>query len=84
MSRYERLLERILLGRRDANFRFADLVGLMRYLGFEERISGSHYIFRKEGIVEKVNLQRDGSDAKTYQVRQVRKLILKYRLGKGE
>ncbi|MDE0255233.1 MAG: type II toxin-antitoxin system HicA family toxin [Rhodospirillaceae bacterium] len=84
MSRHERLLERILRDRRDTNIRFADLVGLMRYLGFEERITGSHYIFRKEGIVEKVNLQRDGSDAKPYQVRQVRQLIAKYRLGKGE
>ena len=84
MSRHERLLERILRGGSDANLRFADLVGLMRYLGFEERITGSHHIFRKEGIVEKVNLQRDGSDAKTYQVRQVRQLIAKHRLGKDE
>jgi hypothetical protein len=30
--------------------------------------------------MELLNLQRDGSKAKSYQVRQVRALILKYRL----
>ena len=35
----------------------------------------------KENIIEKINLQRDGSKAKVYQVRQVRNIILKYKLG---
>ena len=81
MSRYERLLEKILYGRSDANIRFSDLCALMQYLGFEERIRGSHHLFDKEGIVEIVNLQSRGKHAKPYQVRQVRQLILKYRLG---
>ncbi len=81
MSRYERLLERILHGRSDANFRFADLRALMFHLGFSERIRGSHHLFDKEGIVEIVNLQSRGGQAKPYQVRQVRQLILKYKLG---
>ncbi len=38
-------------------------------------------IEQRDGIVEKPNLQRDGSKAKPYQVRQVRKVILKYKLG---
>jgi len=46
-----------------------------------ERIRGSHHIFRKEGIIEKINLQRDGDKAKVYQVRQIREVILKYNLG---
>jgi len=50
-------------------------------LGFDERIRGSHHIFRKQGLIEKINLQRDGSKAKAYQVRQVRNIILKYNLG---
>ncbi len=53
----------------------------MRYLGFEERVRGSHHLFDKEGIVELVNLQSRGGHAKPYQVRQVRQLILKYKLG---
>ena len=54
---------------------------LMRYLGFEERVRGSHHLFDKEGVVEIVNLQSRGGHAKPYQVRQVRRLILKYKLG---
>lgn len=46
-----------------------------------KRTSGSHNIFRKAGILEKPNLQRDGSKAKPYQVRQVRDMILKRKLG---
>ena len=81
MNRYERLLRAILRGRSDANVRFADLRTLMQYLGFEERMRGSHHLYRKEGVAEKVNLHRDDGNAKPYQVRQVRRLILKYKLG---
>lgn len=35
----------------------------------------------KAGVDEKINLQREGSKAKVYQVRQVRATILKYKLG---
>ena len=45
------------------------------------RVRGSHHIFRKAGVEEKINLQREGSEAKPYQVRQGRAVILKYRLG---
>jgi len=32
-------------------------------------------------VEDKINLQRDGNHAKPYQVRQVRGVILKYKLG---
>ncbi len=54
---------------------------ILKRFGFEERTRGSHHVFRKEGIEEKINLQRDDDKAKPYQVRQVRALILKYKLG---
>jgi hypothetical protein len=38
-------------------------------------------MFRRAGIVEKINLQREGNKAKIYQVRQVRAVIVKYKLG---
>lgn len=60
---------------------FNELRQLLRRMGFEERSSGSHHIFRKAGIEERVVLQRDGNKAKAYQVRQVRAVILKYSLG---
>ena len=53
---------------------------MLLYLGFEERIRGSHHIYRKAGIEEKINLQREGNNAKPYQVRQVRGIILKYHI----
>jgi len=52
-----------------------------RHLGFDERIRGSHHIFSREGVEEILNLQSKGSKAKAYQVKQVRSVILKYRLG---
>ena len=82
MNRHERLLQTILGGRSDANIRFSELRALMRYLGFDERIRGSHHIYRKHGVAEKVNLQRDNGSAKPYQVRQIRRILLKYRLGR--
>ena len=72
MNPNDGLRERILSGRSDANFRFDDLRLFLLRLGFVERVRGSHHIFRKEGVREQINLQRDGSHAKPYQVRQVR------------
>ena len=81
MSKEGKLLLQVLRGQSDANILFDDLRRLMVRHGFEERIRGSHHIFRKEGVEEKVNLQRDGNKAKPYQVRQVRNIMLKYGLG---
>lgn len=74
--RPSRLYQRIIAGRSDANIRFDDLRTLLRRLGFDERVRGSHHTFRKAGVVEKVNLQRDGSQAKPYHVQQVRQTII--------
>jgi len=84
MGKYQELLEQILLGGSDANVEFDELGQLLRRLGFEERTRGSHHIFRKSGIEERINLQRDGRKAKPYQVRQVRGVIVKHRLGLEE
>jgi HicA toxin of bacterial toxin-antitoxin, len=81
MTQKGKLLEQILSGRSDANVDFNDLLGLLRSLGFEERVRGSHHIFTGKGIEEILNVQPKGSKAKVYQVRQVRRVILKYRLG---
>jgi predicted RNA binding protein YcfA (HicA-like mRNA interferase family) len=83
MGKYEKLLEQILLGNSDANVDFDELCQLLLRLGFETRVRGSHHIFRKPGVEERINLQRDGNKAKAYQVRQVRSVILRYNL-RGE
>jgi predicted RNA binding protein YcfA (HicA-like mRNA interferase family) len=80
MSKIEKLRQRILDGKSDANISFEDLRNLLLNLGFVERIKGSHHSYRKEGVAEKPNLQRDGSKAKSYQLRQVRTILKKYDL----
>ena len=77
----EGLRDRILLGRSDANIRFDELCQLLRHLGFSERIRGSHHIFATRAIPEILNLQPKGSLAKSYQVKQVRRVIVRHKLG---
>jgi len=80
MGKYEKLLLQIIQGRSDRNTSFEELRKLLLHLGFEERIRGSHHLFRKPGV-EMINLQKDGNKAKPYQVKQVRAVLLRYRLG---
>lgn len=81
MAKLEKVLRKVLSGRSDANIAFSDLCNLLTSVGFEERIKGSHHIFRMAGIIDKPNLQKEGNMAKPYQVGQVRNVILKYKLG---
>ncbi|MFA5074463.1 MAG: type II toxin-antitoxin system HicA family toxin [Nitrospirota bacterium] len=83
MSKNKKLIEQILLGNSDANIDFDELCRLLLELGFEMRTRGSHHIFRKQGVTELINLQRDGNKAKIYQVRQVRSIMLRFDL-KGD
>lgn len=70
----------VLSGLSDSSIRFEDLCILLERLNFERRTKGSHNIFRKVGIEERINLQRDGKKAKPYQVKQVRFVFSKYKL----
>ena len=81
MGEQDRLLLRILRGTADANLPFDGLCQLLRRLGFAARIRGSQHLFTKEGVEEILNLQPKGRQAKPYQVKQVRRVILKYRFG---
>ena len=81
MGKFEKLLLQVLRGASDANTQFDDLRQLLLRLGFEERVRGGHHMFRRQGVEEKINLQRDDGKAKPYQVRQVRAVILKHKLG---
>jgi len=60
------------------------LCSLLESLGFDKRVKGSHHLFRKAGVEERVNLQREGNNAKPYQVKQARAVILKHKLGEVE
>jgi hypothetical protein len=81
MRRRPRSLTRILSGGSDRNLRFADVRAVLLALGFNERVRGSHHIYSRDGVTEILNLQpRQGGQAKPYQVRQVRDVIIKYNL----
>jgi len=80
MSKHARLLERILRGNADANTPFDALCHLLQRLGFQMRVRGSHHLFYRGGVEEILNLQPRGASAKPYQVKQVRSVILRYRL----
>jgi len=81
MDRADKILDQVLRGTADANVSFADLCRLLLRLGFAERVRGGHHIFWKDGVQEILNLQAKGGKAKPYQVKQVRHVILKYKLG---
>jgi hypothetical protein len=71
----------VLVGRSDANMPFSDLIALLKALGFSERIKRDHHVLWKDDVVEIVNLQPKGSKAKPYQVKQVRNILLRYKMG---
>lgn len=80
MARKEKTLDKILRGVSDSNISFVDLCQLLLALGFDERIKGGHHIFSKENIEEIINIQPIGAKAKAYQVKQIRNIVIKYKL----
>jgi hypothetical protein len=69
MSKVEKLFDKLMAGRNDANFSFDDLCSLLTKLGYNARTTkGSHMIFQRGSSF--LNLQP--TEAKAYQVRQVR------------
>ena len=81
MSRHEKILSKVLRGTSDENIPFPELCLLLEQLGFDLRIKGDHHIFTKIGVDEIINLQPKKGKAKNYQVKQVRNIIISYKLG---
>ncbi len=81
MGKLEKILADILRGVSDRNIRFDDLCWILKKFGFIERIKGSHHIFVRDRVEEIINLQPKENFAKPYQVKQVRNIILRYKLG---
>ena len=81
VARWEKVLDTVLRAASDANIDFGELCALLKTLGFDERVRGDYYIFSKAGVSEIINIQPKSGKAKPYQVKQVRNLITKYRLG---
>jgi hypothetical protein len=83
MGTNEKLLAKVLRGASDADISFGDTCHLLKRPGFDERIRGDHHIFTKGDVEEILNLQPKGSKAKPYQVKQVRNVVLRYKLTLG-
>lgn len=84
MGKYSKLRQKILAGSADTNVEFLALCQLLVRLGFDERVKGSHHIFTRDDVAEILNLQPRGNKAKQYQVKQVRNILVKYRLGESD
>ena len=82
MGKLENIMAAVLRGASDSNIGFTDLRNLLESLGFEFRVKGDHFIYTKVGIAEIINIQPLGNKAKPYQVKQIRNLILKYKLAR--
>ena len=80
MATVHKIMQSILSGSQDRNIKFIDLQKILYALGFEYRIRGDHFIYWKNGIEEIINIQPDGNKAKAYQVKQIRNIIVKYRM----
>ena len=69
-AQLERLLEQVRSNPRSVPFRV--LLRLLAQMGYElDRQRGSHMIFKRRDAGPRINLQRKGTLAKPYQVRQV-------------
>ena len=80
MPTNEKIFQEIMCGSKDKSIRFSELQKLLEFLGFQCRIKGDHFIYYKNGVDEIINIQPDGNKAKPYQVKQIRNLIIKYKM----
>jgi len=75
----KKVFEAVLAGRGTISFR--DLQSLLTKLGFRlARTSGSHRIYVHPRVTRPINVQPIGKDAKPYQIRQLRDIIVEFQL----
>ena len=68
-------------GKSDNNIKYTDFQKLVIDLGFRfMRQRGSHTIYFHNEIKEFMNIQKDGSKAKGYQVEHLRNIITNHKL----
>lgn len=82
MSKFEKMVLKILSGKSDNNLSIKELKSFLQKLGFEEKqASGSHTLYKKSDVTDLINIQstKDGK-AKPYQVKQIRDIIIKHKL----
>lgn len=80
MDKYKKLYRQI-IEEGKSSLSFADLQFFLEKTGFSLRCKGDHFIYTLNGISEIINIQPDGKSAKKYQIKQIRQIVLKYKLG---
>lgn len=85
MNKYDELYEKIVKEGKYKGLRFEDIKYFLEKTGFILRNSGGdHFKYTMDGINELINIQPDKEDkkmAKDYQVKQIRNIYRKYKLG---
>ncbi len=74
MSKLQKLIEKVLQGR---NVSYEEAENLLRKLGFELEIRGSHHIFRKKGYHRNVSIKRR-TELLPYQIRELKEVLTDY------
>lgn len=84
MSRYAKVRANILSGKSDKNIPEEDMKFFLSKIGAEHRrTTGSHFQYSIDDIPELINIQPKNGKIKPYQVKEVRNIVNKYKLGEG-
>ena len=86
MSQYEKIRSDVLSGNCDKNISETDMKFFLNKIGAtHKRTTRSHMQYTIDNIPELINIQPKNGKIKPYQVKQIRNIVNKYRLGeKGE
>jgi hypothetical protein len=80
MGQIQKLFYKILSGKSDTNIPFQRIRFLLLKLGFSERIIGSHFYYKIEGINDRINIQPKEKKVKPWQVKQIRNFFVKHKI----
>lgn len=82
MSQYEKIRSDVLSGKCDKNISEADMKFFLSKIGAtHKRTAGSHIQYTIDNIPELINIQPKNGKIKPYQVKEIRNIVNKYRLG---
>lgn len=84
ISRYYKIRTSILSGKSDTNISEEDMKYFLSKIGaVHRRTKGSHFQYSIDDIPELINIQPKSGKIKPYQVKEIRNIVNKYKLGEG-
>ncbi|MCI9176039.1 MAG: type II toxin-antitoxin system HicA family toxin [Lachnospiraceae bacterium] len=82
MSRYDKIRSDILSGKCDKNISETDMSFFLDKIGaMHKRTNGSHMQYTIDNVPELINIQPKNGKIKPYQVKEIRNIVKKYKLG---